>query len=251
MLGDLGLHRPEIGAGGLGAEIDGDHRSAFCFRRRQNLDRVTNPLGGRLAEVEVAIDPLNHALAAERSEPLVDCLADGAEFHIGSVAECQHAELDAVEPRRAIAHHRGVGRHGTCRRVAFAPGRGDDDQTFRRWQCCEIEIGEVDQGRLQSVLARQLGKIAGELFRITGFGGVENGQRLGRPSFRRRLRRGPGSFQPSQEAREPSPLGDARRADDPIEELDLLLGEWCGLRDRRERHAGRTTCENGGRSRRL
>ena len=185
VLGDLGLDRPEIGAGGLGAEIDGDHRAAFGFRRRQNLDRVTDPLGGRLAEVEVAIDALDHALAAERSEPLVDCLADGAEFHIGGVAERQHAELDAVEPRRAIAHQRGVGRHGACRRVAFAPGRGDDDQTFRRWQCCEIEIGEVDQGRLQSVLARQLGKIAGELFRITGFGGVENGQRLGRPRFAR------------------------------------------------------------------
>ena len=65
------------------------------------LTARADPVGGRLGEIEIAIDALDHALAAERREPLVERLADGAELHISRVAERQHAELDAVEARRA------------------------------------------------------------------------------------------------------------------------------------------------------
>ena len=89
---------------------------------------------GGLREIEIAIDAVDHALAAERRKPFVDLLADGAEFHIGRVAQRQHAELDAVETRRALAHQFAVAAHGARRRLAFAPGRGDDHQAASCWR---------------------------------------------------------------------------------------------------------------------
>ena len=64
---------------------------------------------GRLREIEVAIDAIRDAPGAERFQPRVERLADGAELDIGGVAEREHAELDAVEARRGIAHQLFVG----------------------------------------------------------------------------------------------------------------------------------------------
>ena len=52
----------------------------------------------------------------------------------------------------------------------------------------EIEIGHVDDVGLQPVLARGLGEIVGELLAVTGFAGVDDGDRLGRTRRRGRLR---------------------------------------------------------------
>ena len=99
MLDHLGLDHVEARRR-LGAEIDRDHLGVRLGVGRERLQRAADPLRGRLGEIEIAIDAIRDALAAERFEPRVDRLADGAELDIGGVAERQHAELDAVEARR-------------------------------------------------------------------------------------------------------------------------------------------------------
>ena len=129
-LDDVGVRRSRL----LAAEVDRDHlagRGAAEIGRRQSLQRAVDPLRGRRGEIEIAVDALGDALGAERGEALVDLLADAAEIRIGGVAERQHAELDAVEARRALAHQFVVDARGAARRLAFAPGGGDDDEALR------------------------------------------------------------------------------------------------------------------------
>ena len=197
-------------------------------------------LRGRLGEIEIAIDAIGHALAAERRETLVDRLADGAELHIGGVAERQHAEFDAVEPRRRIAHQLLVGAGRARGRLALAPGGGDHDERFTLASDGELEVRHVDERGLEAELARGLRDVAGELLGIAGLGRVEDRQRLGR--LRRCGRRDRGGASPaaaSRPARNPASQArciGVRRADDAIEDLDLVVGERRGLRDGRCTH---------------
>ena len=85
------------------------------------FERAADPARGRLREIEIAIDALDDALAAERREARVERLADGAELRIGGVAERQHAEFDAVEARRGVAHQLGIGAHGARRAARPRP----------------------------------------------------------------------------------------------------------------------------------
>ncbi|GJD84959.1 hypothetical protein HPGCJGGD_2842 [Methylobacterium haplocladii] len=85
-------------------EIDGDDVVGCDLGRGQRLERALDPLGRRLVEVEVEVGAVVGALAAERLEARVERLPDGAELHVGGVAERQHAELDPVEPRCSVAH---------------------------------------------------------------------------------------------------------------------------------------------------
>jgi hypothetical protein len=52
------------------AEIDGDDASAFCIRRRKRLQRAVDPLCGRRRKIEIAVDAIDHAFAAERSQTM-------------------------------------------------------------------------------------------------------------------------------------------------------------------------------------
>ena len=144
MLGDFSLDDIEVRRR-LGAEIDRDHLGVRRDFRRQRLQRAGDPCRGRLGEIEIAVDALRDPPRPERREPLVECLADGAEFHIGGVAERKHAELDAVEPRRRIAHQFLVGARRARGRLAFAPGRRDDDQPLHASERGDLQIRHVDE----------------------------------------------------------------------------------------------------------
>ncbi len=143
------IHRHDV-AGGLG--------------RGQRLEGALDPLGGRLVEIEVAIDPIEHPLGPELGQPGVEALPDGAELGIRGVAEGQDAELHAVEARGALAHQLAIGPHRPSRRLALAPGRRDDDEALLAAEGGDVEIGEVDRLRLEAVLARELGDVPGEFF---------------------------------------------------------------------------------------
>ena len=106
-------------------EIDRDDVVGRRTRRGDRLQRALDPDPGGRLEVEVAIDALHGAGAAERFEPRVDRLADGAELRIGRVAEGQHPEGHPIETRSALAHELAIGPDGPRRRLALAPGRGD------------------------------------------------------------------------------------------------------------------------------
>ena len=209
-----------------------------AVRRRQRLERAADPSAAGSAKSRSQSTRSTTRLAAERREPLVDLLADGAEFHIGGVAERQHAELDAVEARRGLAHQFVVGAHGARRRLAFAPGRGDDDQPLRRGERGDVEIGHVDERRLKPFLRAALATSPASFSRIAGFGGVEDGQRLGR--------RGAGAAgcaavpctnsTPARKAGEPGALGPALAG--PTTRLRSAMSSSAkrrGLRDGGER----------------
>ena len=230
-----------VAPAGLLREVDLDHAAArgVVERRRQSLDGVADPLAGRRGEVEIAIDAIHHAFAAERFQPGVDRLADGAEFDIGGVAERQHAKLDAVEARRALAHQFAIAAHRAGRRFALAPGGGDDDEFLGLGQVGRLEIGHIDQIRLQAVLARGFGEIIGERFAIAGFAGVDNRQRLGRARRRRRLGRlntlaALHRLDAGQEAGQPGALHRRGRPDHLVEQSHVLFGEGGGFRNGRE-----------------
>ena len=239
MLGDFRLDNVGIRRSRRLAEIDLDHPAAVGIGRGENLQRVADPGQRRLSEIEIAIDALDRALAAKRGEPLVDLLADGAEFRVGRVAQRQHAELDAVEARGALAHQFAIGAHGARRRIALAPGGGDEHQTLGLGEVDKIDIRHVDERRLQPVLARGLGEIVGELLAIAGLAGIDDGDRLGRLGRRRRLRLPGDQLDAGQEAGEPGALQRIGRTDHAVEQVDFLLGEGRGLRDGGEagRHA--------------
>ncbi len=113
MLADLGLDDIGVRRRRRLAEIDLDHPAvalaALRIGRGENLQRVADPGRRWRGEIEIAIDALDHALAAQGGQPFVDLFADGAEFRIGRVAERQHAEFDAVEARGALAHQFAIG----------------------------------------------------------------------------------------------------------------------------------------------
>src|SRR5258708_9690413 len=87
----------------LGAKID-LYYAATGIRRRERFYGVADPTHGRLGKIKVAIDTVDDALATKCSQPLINFLADGAEFRIGRVAQRQHAEFDTVEPASSLPH---------------------------------------------------------------------------------------------------------------------------------------------------
>jgi hypothetical protein len=157
MLGNLGFDDVGVRRGGRLAEIDLDHATAVGVRRRKRLHRIADPARGRLREIEIAIAPVNHALASERGQPLVDLFPDGAEFRIGGVTQRQHAEFDPIKTRRTLAHQFVIDTDGSRRRLTFAPGGGDHHEPLSGGQNAEIKISHVDDRRLEP-FARGLGE---------------------------------------------------------------------------------------------
>ena len=236
VLDDLGFDDLGLWRGTRLAEIHRDDGSAAGIGRRQRLDGAVDPVGGGGCEIEIAIDAIDHALAAERRETLIERLADGAELDIGRVAQRQHGEFDAVEPRRVLAHQLGIDARGARGRLALAPGGGDHDEALGLRQIRQVEVGHIDDRGLEPVLARGLGEIAREMLGIARLACVNDRQRLGRNRRSRRLRRARRGFDAGQKSGKPGALHRARRADHAIEELDLLVGKRRGLRDRRNAH---------------
>src|SRR5271166_2184095 len=103
-------------------EIDFDDLTAKRLWWRERIERLIDPLRGRACKVEIAIEALDRAFAAERGKARVDCLADGAELRISGVAERQHSELDAIKGRSSRAHQLRIGARGARGRLTLAPG---------------------------------------------------------------------------------------------------------------------------------
>ena len=153
------------------------------------------------------------------------------------VDEHWRIRLDAIEPAKIGLHQLIVFFHGARRRIAFAPGRRDHHQSPRfaeRWQ---VEIGKIDNAWLETILARDLGKIAGETFGVPGLAREDDGQRLRRYRRRdRRLRDAGRRFNSGEKPRKPRALPIVGRTDDPVQQLDLFVTERCRLRDIRSAH---------------
>ena len=240
MLDDLGLDDGGIGfSRGVAAEIDFDHTAACGVRGRQRFQRGSNPMTGRFGEVEIAIDTFDHALGAELGEPLVEPLAGSAEFRIGGIAKRQDSVFDSVEARRAVLHQFGIHARRPSGRFALAPGGRDDDEPRGGRQRRQIELGHIDQYRLEAELARLPRHIAGELLGISGFAGEDDGEGF-RSSSGRRPRRPRRLLDAGEEARQPRPLHRGRRADHAVEQFDVLFRERRAIGDGgdRTRHAG-------------
>ena len=114
------------------------------FNRRQSGERLLRPVRSLLGEIEIEVNAISGAFAAQGFQPRVDVFADLAEMHIRRVAQRQHRESHAIEARRGIAHEGGVEIDGAGRRIALAPGRGIDDEIFHFAQIGEIEIRHIE-----------------------------------------------------------------------------------------------------------
>ena len=188
MLDDLCLDDVGLRRGRDLAEIDLDYRATAGFIWLQCLDGAADPVGGGHSEIQIAIHPFDHAFAAQRRESLIERLADRAELHISRVAERQHAELDAVETRRALAHQLAIDPRGSRRRLALAPGCRDHHQPFRIGERSRIEIGHVHHSGLEAILAGRFRHVGCQTLGIARLAGEHDGQRLGRNRRGRGLR---------------------------------------------------------------
>src|SRR4029078_4846406 len=101
---------------------------------------------------EIEIDAVDDALAAKGREALVDLLSDQAKLRIGRVAPRQQTELDTVEAPRTLAHQLVVGPHGARRRIALAPGGGDENELLGGGERRKIEICHIHTGCLAVLL---------------------------------------------------------------------------------------------------
>ena len=162
-------------------EVDVHHRGvAGSVRRRQFAQRLLGPLGRLLGVVEVEVDAIEGARAAQRGETLVDRLTCGAELRVGGVPEGEDGKAHAFDAWRSIAHQRGVEVDGAARRIAFAPGGGEHDQVLGLRQHGKVGVGEVDDLGIEAMLLGELLGAHGQGFGVAAFAGIENGQRLAR-----------------------------------------------------------------------
>src|SRR5690606_20214871 len=94
-------------------------------------------------EVGVEISALRNTHGPERFEPSIDAFGRFAEVDVSGVAKAEHGIAQAVQPRGAFIHERGIEGHRTLRRVAFAPGRCVNKNVFRLGEHREIDVRHV------------------------------------------------------------------------------------------------------------
>ena len=205
--------------------------------RRQLAQRLLGPLGRLLGVVEVEVDAIEGARAAQRCETLVDRLAGGAELRVGGVPEGEDGKAHAFDARRSIAHQRGVEVDGAARRIAFAPGGGEHDQVLGLRQHGKVGVGEVDDLGIEAMLLGELLGAHGQGFGVAALAGIENGQRLARLRRHRRLRQrttaGLRRLEAGEKAGEPGTLLRRRAGDDAVERINVFRRERRVLRKQR------------------
>ncbi len=156
----------------------------------QALEDGTAPRLGRLLVVDVALDPVLQAGAAQLLEPAVDLARGLAEMLVGRIAEPEHGKAQRGKLGRLAAEQELV--EGCCRlgRVALAMRARDDDEKALVLEALQRIVGGVGHPRRHTARLEPRCQRLGHAGRIAGLRGVEHRHRtIGLGGWRRR--RGP------------------------------------------------------------
>ena len=210
-------------------EVDVHHRRRRRRRyigRGQLGERALRPLDGLLSEVEIEIDAVGRAGGAQRLEARIDRLAGRAELRIRRVAQREHREPDAIEPRRGVAHQSMIEISRSAWRFAFAPCRRIDNEVLRLGEEAHVGVRHVDDACIEAMLLCSLLRLDGEAFGVATFGGVEDRQRCPRPSRSRRHRLSAlCRLEAREKTSEPAPLQRRRSRHDLVQNVNILRRE--------------------------
>ena len=185
----------------VAVRADGRGRDRRCTIGRGELaeQRLAED-GEGLVDLDVAIDAVEQALAAEFADALVEPAAKAAEAGIVAVAEGEHGEADTGK-RRARCRLEDVGEaHGGIGRIALAVGAGDHGEVAEPGEHIDVERLDVDGPGRASLGLGRLGELLGEALGRSGLRGVDDGERRLR-SAASGAAAGPGTAKP---ARKPS-----------------------------------------------
>ena len=232
----LDLDRSLAARLGGGRAQRGDDREARATDLGELLagerQRPLGPGAGLGLVVDVAFLQRREAPRAERSEAAVDLPPGLAEFRVTRVAERQHRERQALEPRRALADDVVDQGAGIVRRVAVAMGAGDQEQQAFAREFARREVGGADQAHGQAAGLGAAREFLGDAPTVAGLGGIEDrgadhgvGARLGGRRRRPRQRRGAaraGARQAGEVARGPAEGDRIEALGELLERRDVL-----------------------------
>ena len=166
-----------------------------------------------LGEIDIEINAIEYADAAQRLEAGVDLFRGGAELRVGRVAKAQHGEPQSIEARGILGHQPPVEISGALWRVTLTPGRNVDNHAAHLGECGRCHIGHVDDLGVEAGLGGDLLGLEGEALGVARFGPIEQRQRRPNPRGRSNRRRdmgksttGLGRLVTGQEPRQPSAL---------------------------------------------
>jgi hypothetical protein len=140
------------------------------------LQRALGPGLGDSIDVHVRIGAIEQARGAEFGQARVERAADLAELRIAAVAEAEHAELEVLEFRRALAEHEVHKAARVVRRFAVALRADDDDeQAFGLQFADRVGIG-AHQAHLQAARFRLLRELFGQALGVAGLAAVDHAE---------------------------------------------------------------------------
>ncbi len=124
--------------------------------------------GARVAVVH--LDPVEQGLGAAAVQPVADRVAETAIGVIGPVAQGQQT-IGQVRQVHVRLHHLSHKAGGAVGGVAFAGGRGDDQQAPRALQRFQIQITESDDPRADAAVAQRSRRHPGQFLAEAGLAG--------------------------------------------------------------------------------
>ena len=158
--------------------------------RSELAERLLGPLGRLLGEVEIEVDAVGGARAAQRLQTLVDRLAGRRRT---SRRPCRPAPARQSARRRCAARRRPSARCRSRRRAAADRPRPRSEANTMRFLALatdgEVGVGQVDDAWRRALLLRQLLAPYGERFGVAALARIKNRQRLARLGRHGSLRR--------------------------------------------------------------
>ena len=154
----------------------------------KGVEHAVHPGLGRLVEIDVAIDPRVDPLCAEFLQPGVEILAGLAELIVKLIAQREHGEPHAFQPRGPLAVDEFVEEHRLVRRIAFAVGADHDQKLLDLLEVVRAELAHARQRDREALLFQPLLHFARQPLGVAGLGAEENRSRRARSPPRRYVR---------------------------------------------------------------
>ena len=198
---DFLIHRQRRGQRrffAIGAGVDLVHRPAGeQLRRRsgrrarfQYLNHPSAPFGGGGLILDIRVNAVEQAFAAQFGQLVVKIFAGLAEEFIGGIAEAKHGKCGIGQLRRFLRKQELMQRNGFFRRLTFALRRRHHDQQLFGGNLFEFIVACVNQLHVQlrglQIVAQRFSHAAGVAgLRCRNQGDGRNFRRLGWRDSRR------------------------------------------------------------------
>ena len=235
MVRDLSLERTCASPGVCRAagEIDMDDRGVLDRGVTGVLADLVqariDPAARRHFEIQIAFDPIDDASATQRGEALIDAAANLTVLRVSAITQREHREPCLLKARRIVRHQGFIKIDRALRRIALAPGAGDQQQVRDLGHLRGGCVGHVDDFHREPQFGGGFTRAPGQSLGVTRFGAEQNGQRCAR--FRRgggdSLLRCVGCLNAGQESGQPRTLLGGRGREYAVQRRDFVGTKRC------------------------